>query len=137
LKAVLTGQDLPPDLAAQAQPRPLFHSAADRPAPLGTDYRDAFTPAGTPGAGRPLLAPPPATPVAASIGTAAPAPASAPTGPAGPAGPGGGSATTSGATSGSSAASSVSSIATATVAPTATLVPFRIAPPRPAGQFIY
>src|SRR5436190_17072840 len=43
LKAVITGQDLPPDLAAQAQASALFHSAADRPAPRGTDYRDAFT----------------------------------------------------------------------------------------------
>jgi hypothetical protein len=112
LKAIITGDDLPGDLAAQAQSSPLFRSAADRPAPPGTDYRGAFTPAGSPVAGRPLQAPAPA-PAAAPNVASAPAPVS-----------------TGGATVGAAA---VGPAAT----PAATPAPFKVAPPRPGGQFIY
>jgi hypothetical protein len=42
LKAVITGENLPGDLEAQARSSPLYRSAVDRPAPDATDFDGAF-----------------------------------------------------------------------------------------------
>jgi polysaccharide biosynthesis protein PslG len=48
LKAIITGERLPDDLAQQAKDSPLLRSAAGAPAPTATDYATAFVPLGAP-----------------------------------------------------------------------------------------
>jgi hypothetical protein len=57
LKSVITGNQLPDDLAAEAKSSPLYRSAASAPAPSATDYTRAFLPLGTTATPTPTAAP--------------------------------------------------------------------------------
>jgi hypothetical protein len=73
LKALITGENVPADLAAQAQNSALYRSAVDGRAPSGTVYGSAFTPS-QPGEA-PVSAPlPVATPSAPAVGAPVTAP---------------------------------------------------------------
>jgi hypothetical protein len=73
LKAIITGQHLPPDLAEQARTSPLYLSLAGPSTLTGTFYGNAFTPAppAAPVAGAPAPTP---TPTAAATAPATPTP---------------------------------------------------------------
>src|SRR5262249_1496638 len=68
LKSLVTGQNLPADLAAQAATSPLLHSATNGKAPPATAFGNAFSPGSgsvpaTVAPDPPVLALPPPTPV--------------------------------------------------------------------------
>jgi len=66
LKALITGQNLPGDLAAQAANSPLLRSATNGKAPFGTSYGNAFVQgngSATAGVQEPALLPLPTTPI--------------------------------------------------------------------------
>jgi polysaccharide biosynthesis protein PslG len=72
LKALITGENVPADLATQAENSALYRSAADGRAPVGTVYAAAFTPPSASGA--PTITPLPVPPAPTDVAVTATSP---------------------------------------------------------------